>query len=74
MLYAPQQHQLVSRVFEPAPPKLSELSVWNSALKAACDFWLKVQRHSQISDAFKKMIAENELKLSLLSQMKVPGS
>jgi len=69
MMYAPQQNQLVERSFDPASPKASELSVWIEALAAALDFWTRVGSHSQISEEFKKLTAENEQRLSKLSQL-----
>lgn len=70
MLYAPQQNQLVFRTFDLVPPQFSELSVWRQALNAARDFWSEVQKHSEISEEFKVLTAENESKLALLSQLK----
>ena len=64
MMYAPQQNQLVARSFEPSPPKFFEISVWNSALEAARYFWSQVQQHSQISEEFKVLTADNESKLN----------
>ncbi|OGQ47712.1 MAG: hypothetical protein A3H42_06485 [Deltaproteobacteria bacterium RIFCSPLOWO2_02_FULL_46_8] len=66
MMYAPQQNQLVDRIFDPVAPKFFERPVWNDALAAARHFWSEVQHHSQISDEFKTLTADNESKLSLL--------
>ena len=63
MMYAPQQNQLVPRLFNPDPKKFSEISVWNDALIAAQVFWSQVHHHPQISEEFKVLIAENESKL-----------
>lgn len=67
MMYAPQQNQLVPRPFNPESKKFSEISVWNDALIAAQDFWSLVRHHSQISEEFKILIADNESKLLALS-------
>lgn len=67
MLYAPQQNQLVDRVFDPPPPRLAEAPVWTEALEAAIDFWKHVQTHPLISEDFKRMTAENGMKLAKLS-------
>jgi len=59
MLYAPQQNQIIPRNFQPSFPKASEMSVWTGAWKAACDFWMRVMSHEQISNQFREMAGEN---------------
>jgi hypothetical protein len=66
MMYAPQQNQLVERPFNPAPPKSAEISVWNSALAAAKDFWKQVQKHPRISKGFTQQTSYHETILSKL--------
>lgn len=66
MMYAPQQNQLVTRTFNPELPKSDEKTVWNEALSAARDFWAQVQKHSMISDEFKKLAAKNASSLAPL--------
>lgn len=63
MMYAPQQNQLIARIFEPELPKFHEMPVWKKALIAACDFWRQVQGHSEISNEFKQLTINNESKL-----------
>lgn len=65
MMYAPHQNQLVARIFDPTPPKIFETVVWDDTLIAARDFWARVQCHSQISEEFKSLTADNESKLAL---------
>ncbi len=55
MMYAPQQNQLVDRLFTPSPPKPSELNVWKAARDAARAFWAAVQKEKAISMAFRKL-------------------
>lgn len=59
MMYAPQQNQLINRIFDPTPANLDEIPVWNDALATAHDFWVQVGQHSMISDEFKKLTAHN---------------
>lgn len=68
MLYAPQQHQLVERAFAPKPPTQAEHFVWRNALAAAIDFWMQVQKHPDISIAFKKISADNAAILTALAK------
>lgn len=71
MHYAPQQNQLVIRTFDPAPPTISEIPVWNDAWAAGGEFWAQVRRHPQVSEEFKSLTADNESKLSLLSAVPI---
>lgn len=76
MMYAPQQNQLVTRTFDPAPPKFFEvgqiaLPVWNDALAAACSFWSQVQHHAEISGEFKALTADHEAKLTVFKKTAV---
>lgn len=64
MMYAPQQNQLTARPFDPEPPKFFEIAIWNETLTAARDYWLRVQSHPEISEAFKQCVADNEAKLA----------
>ncbi len=66
MMYAPQQNQLIPRIFDVAQPKPFEMIAWKSALVAAKDFWSQVQKHPEISREFKDLVSENEAKLSLM--------
>lgn len=72
MMYAPQQNQLIERPFDPAPPKVSELSAWNTALAAARDFWVYVQKSSQVSKEFKSLTSSHASKLDHFSLLKTP--
>lgn len=59
MMYAPQQNQLVHRTFDPTHSTSHETPVWNDVLSTARFFWAQIQRHTMISDGFKKLVVNN---------------
>ena len=59
MLYAPQDEQLVERVFTPPMPKPSELDIWSDVWTAGKDFWAEVSTNPAISDGFRKIAQTN---------------
>lgn len=69
MLYAPQDEQLVERVFEPPMPKPSDLDIWNDAWTASKDFWAEVSSDSMISDNFRKIAQTNLEKVQSLKRL-----
>lgn len=61
MLYAPQNDQIVGRVFEPPVPKPNDAGMWRDVWKAARDFWSSASSDDRISSEF-QATAEGNLK------------
>lgn len=64
MLYAPQNEQIIERVFNPPIPKLSDLDIWNDVWMAGKEFWAAVSSDHTISDDFRKIAKSNFEKIS----------
>ena len=58
MQFAPQNDQLVTRQFEPAPPTAAWLSVWPRARALAETYWERLAEEARISAEFRALSAQ----------------
>jgi hypothetical protein len=66
MLFAPQNEQIVPRVFEPPVPRSAWLSVWSEARSLAESYWKRLVDESTLSDEFRAMCARSLESLHVL--------
>lgn len=55
MLFAPQNEQIVPRVFEPPPPRSAWLPVWPRARALAESYWKRLIDEPKLSDEFRAL-------------------
>ena len=55
MLFAPQNDQIVPRVFEPPPPRSAWLPVWMRALSLAEGYWRRLVDEPTLSEEFRAL-------------------
>ena len=55
MLFAPQNDQIVPRVFEPPPPRSTWLPVWARALSLAESYWRRLVDEPALSEEFRTL-------------------
>jgi len=55
MLFAPQNDQIVPRVFEPPAPRSTWLPVWSQARSLAESYWQQLADESTLSDEFRAL-------------------
>ena len=57
MLFAPQNDQIIARVFEPADPAAETMGVYRRARALAEQFWGRVSADARVSEAFRAIAA-----------------
>lgn len=59
MLFAPQNEQIVPRVFEPPPPRSAWLPVWSQARSLAESYWKRLVDEPALSEEFRELCARS---------------
>lgn len=59
MLFAPQNDQIVPRVFEPPAPRSAWLSVWSRARSLAESYWQRLVDEPTLSEEFRELCARS---------------
>jgi len=58
MLFAPQNDQIIARVFEPADPAAETMSVYRRARALAEQFWGQLSADVRVSEEFRAIAAK----------------
>lgn len=70
MLYAPQNEQLIARAFHPPRPGPRDAPGWESARRAAAEFWEAVGNDERVSAGFRAVARENRGRVDALGRLK----
>lgn len=69
MLYAPQNNQIIERIFNPPLPNTTDSDIWYDVLKAGMEFWKTVSVDTRISSEFRKIAKVNFEKVESLKSL-----
>ena len=70
MLYAPQNEQLIERVFDPPSPSPQDAGAWEGACGAAAEFWEAVAADARVSPGFRSLARQTGRRVRSLSRLK----